>query len=330
MSNKYTDKALQRDVRDRFSVTSLQEEIDGRFDDSDLNTYSVKELQRLKRLANKALRLTQNDDVYGAEVFVVSGEDDFVYHVDSDGEQWKVSYDEDTTMYGYVRDFKVQTLPDSDGKQALVARVEELFDDTEETQSYHVPLAIEGINHASKIYDAPVPVMESDTIMTFGTVYPEGSNERRDESIEHDVQLSLLNIIEQDLFDLEDGVSSTRQLSEEVSRMLEAGFIIDVDDFATAFNYYLAKRAHDFNAVHLEVSGVISRIDGSVGEIVETSWEDEIFEMMGIEFEVDEQMLVSMTVHCSKSTGEKVEIYCSDEAETEDWRFVASDSSEDE
>lgn len=331
MSNKFSDKALRRDVRDRFSVTALQDEIDERFNDPVFDTYSVKELQRLRRLASKALRLTNNEDVYGSEVFITSGEDDFVYHVDSEGTQLRVSYDEPTTLYGYVRDFKVLTLPDYDNKQALVARIEELFDDTEETQSYHIPLAIEGISHASSIHDAPVPVMESDTDMTFGAIYPEDSNERKSERDEQGVQLSLLNIIEQDLFDSEDGVSDTRQLSEEVGRMLDAGFIEDVDDFATAFNYYLAKRAHDNDAVFLDVrGGEMTELDGPLGEVTEGRWVEEKLELASVDFQVDENMLVSMSVYCFHVTDEGVAVYCSDEAETEGWEFTVIDLDEDE
>lgn len=326
MTDKFTDKKLYRDTRDRFSVAPLQKEIDDRFEDPASDAYSVRELHRLRSLAVKALQLADKRDVYGAEVFVTANEDDFVFHVDPEGDQPKISFDEGATIHGYVRNFEVTTLPDYDSKKALAARVEEMFEDTAETQSYLVPLAIEGVKGAPRLHDAPVPVMESDTDMALKSVYSKRMKDQRRERDEQDVQRSLLNIIEQDLFDSEHGVSSTRQLTETLGSMIDEGFVEDCDDFATAMNYYLAKRAHDNDAVYLAVDDVeMSLIDGPVGEVIEPRLIDDRLELMGVNFEVDEEMQVTMTVYCGNVTDEGIEILCSKEAETEDWEFTTED-----
>lgn len=331
MSNKFTGNTFRRTADDRFSIAPLQDEIDARFAEPVSDTYTISDLKRLRQFASAALRRQGDEnDIYGNEVFVVAQEDNPVYYVEPDGNRLRVSYGEETTLHGYIRDFKIQKLPDYGGKQALVARVEEFFDDDSETQSYHIPLAIEGVNRAPRLYDAPVPVAESGVEVGLDMVYEHDTDQRKAESDEQDVQWSLLNIIEQDLFDIDGSVATTRQLSEYLVQLLEAGFIDDIGDFATACNYYFAKRAHNNDAIYLDVhGGEMMLIDGPIGEITSPVWIEGIVELVAVDFEVDEDCAVAMTVYCCKSTDDGVEVYCSDSAEVESWGFTSQDIDDD-
>ncbi len=335
MSNKFTDNTFRRAADERFSIAPLQDEIDARFAEPVFDTYTVSDLKRLRQLASTALRRQgDKNDIYDGEVFVVAQEDTPVYYVEPDGNRLPVSYGEDTTLHGYIRDFKIQTLPDYGGKQALVARVEEFFDDDGETQSYHIPLAIEGVNRAPRLYDAPVPVAESGVEVGLDTVYEHDADQRKVESDEQDVQWSLLNIIEQDLFGIDGSVATTRQLSEQLVKLLEAGFIDDISDFASACNYYFAKCAHDNDAVYLDVhGGIMMQIDGPIGETTTPRWVEEKVELVAVDFEVDEDQMVAMTVYCHGHTDDGVKVYCSDSAEEESWSFTsleADDAADDD
>lgn len=325
MSDKQTDYSFRRQADERFSVTPLQDAINARFEEPVHDTYTEKELIELARFASRSLRQqVSKHDVYGGDVFVVTEEDDFMYHVEPDGAQTKVAYDADVMIHGYVRDFKVRTMLGEERK-ALFAMVEEYFDDTTDTQTYHVPIAIEGSNRAAQLRDAPVPVAESDGEIVLDDVYAHNMYLQDSEQAEQDVQWSLLNIIEQDLFDAEDGVCSTQALCEYVQSMVEEQFIDDIDDFATACNYYFAKCAHDGDPWLLEVEGDMEWVDGYAGEIITPEWVTEKVLIKAIDLNLDENHRVSMTVLCTKDIEESARIYRRRAVEHENWGFVRQD-----
>jgi hypothetical protein len=290
----------RRRADDNFSVAPLMTEIKDRFNKPVSNTFLPAELKRLHKFANQALRQqAYEDDVYGTEVFV-RFDDDEAYMYDMEVDPPQRIAPEGAMPYGFVHGFKLGKLPGED-RLALSAAFEEYRDgDTSvPTHSYLVPLAVEGRGYGTRLVDAPAPVGESDVeVVTQDTLQIDK------EDIEQDMMHSLLNIIENDLFD--DDVLELDMLKESIEPLQKLGFIKNLDDMTTALNYYMQKCLHDQVPWLIDVRGIMERIDDTkqydekTGERLGiTKWVEEKLTVVGVALEEDEYRGIQCRIYAT-------------------------------
>lgn len=236
----------------------------------------------LRYLSRQALNRVDPQDVYGNEVLVAMGEEDVVY-IKEDGQLIPVTFDEKAVLYGYVKQVMIRSFP-GDKRPAFTLALE-AYDDGD-TRSYLVPVVTEGGDKITKVCDAPVPVMESDV--------ESNAHSMGNSSVEADEEatmLSLLNIVEQDIF-YDSGVR-VKEMNRMVGNMLREGFIETLDDITTACNYYLQRSVHDYDGWVVDVATVIERFNGEVepsaAPTVRTTmqWVQGVLEIAGVDFITD-------------------------------------------
>lgn len=310
MSEKRLEVFNRRQANETFSVEPVQTEIDERLTAPVHDTFSAKEIRRLGEIANKALQRTHQDDAYGAEVFVPIAVDKRLYIYDTKvktepGTPPRVTM-EGATLYGYVREFTVDALPDN-GRLALSAVFEKYDDDiTEASHSYLIPMAIEGANYGVRLVDAPSPVGENDS-----EVPTQDMLDIDKEDIEQDTIHSLLNIIENDLFN--EDTLDLEVLEDSLESLRSAGFIERLDDMTTACNYYLQKCLHDLDPWLLQPDDVMVRIDDN------GHYDKKTGERQGYELWVSDKLtVVGIAIHDSGRDDKHQDIRCTVYARSDD------------
>jgi len=252
MSEKKPIEIIHRQRADKvFSIAPLQRKIDERLAAPVHNTFSVNELKKLgKRVHQEVLRGVHKDSVYGAEVLIPLHDDAYIYDMEANPPLRMTV--EDATLYGYVNGFVVAKLPDQD-KVALSVAFEEYSDDiAQQSHSYLVPMVITGTQDRVKLVDAPSPVADGDIEVATRNV-----QEASEQAKTH----SLLNIIENDLFD--DDTLSLEVFEESIAALREAGFVEHIDDVVTACNYFVQKCLHGQEPWLVRPEGVMERMDDS-------------------------------------------------------------------
>lgn len=280
---KYTDESFRRPAAKAFSTSTFMDEIERVYVDPIFEGFTLEQLVTMREISRQALNEVNNQDVYGNEVLVAMGEEDVVY-IEEDGQLIPLSFDAETVLYGYVRQAMIRSFPHD--KRPTFTLALEAYDDGN-TRSYFVPVATEGTDKIAQIHDAPVPVMESDVESDTRTML-----DPKMEADEEGTMLSLLNIVEQDIF--YDGGVKVKDMSRAVGDMFREGFIETLDDMTTVCNYFLQKSAHNDDNWGVYVATVLERFTGEVdsGDTLEPArtemkWVQDVIELAGVDFVVD-------------------------------------------
>ena len=301
---KYTDESFRRPAEDAFSASTFMDEIERVYTEPTFEEFTLEQLVTLRTLSRRALDEVDKQDVYGNEVLVAMGEEDVVYTED-DGQLIPLSLDEHAVLYGYVKQVMIRSFPGD--KRPTFTLALESYDDGI-TRSYLVPVVTEGTDKITKVYDAPVPVMESDVESD-----TQAMRSPKLEADEEGTMLSLLNIVEQDMF--YDGGVKVKDMNRMVGDMLREGFIESLDDITAACNHHLQKSTHDDDSWGIDVATVLEHFTGELNPddmrepaYTEMEWVQGVLELAGIDFVVDTYNEVNCILY-ARHEGELYRVY---------------------
>lgn len=295
MSEKEPAEIIARQpAGDTFSVAPLQREVDKQLGASERRVFTLADLRRLSKMAHRALREADTDNPYTTEVMIPMRDGDYVYDMQAEPPQRVERPGE--VLYGFVDGFMV-TVPEGAQQEVFAAALEVYSDDvTEENHSYLVPMAVNGTNFGVRMVDAPSPVAENGV-----EVATQDMHDVAKEDTEQDTIHSLLNIIENDLF--EEDTIATDVLEESIESLRRAGFIENLDDMTTACNYYLQMCLHNVvNVWKVNLDSVMERLDGTEPGRSTVQWVSDELIVVGVDLaqvEIEEKGKKKMSVQCT-------------------------------
>ena len=297
---KFTREIVARQsAEDIFSVNPLQNEIDKKLR-PDRRPFTLRDLKRFSKLANSALNNADTDNPYTTEVFINMHEGDYVYDMQTDPPR-RVEHTGEV-LYGYVNGFMV-TVPTGASEEVFAAAFEKYNSDVSVgTHSYLVPMAVNNTNYGVRVADAPAPIGENRVEVSTQDMYHIDQ-----EDVEQDTIHSLLNIIEDDLF--EEDTIRIDTLEESIGSLQRAGFIKKLDDMTTACNYYLQLCLHNFYQWTVTPNTVMELFDRDVKfnehgkRKTSLKWVSDELTVVGIDLHQKEGESVGCTIYAQSEEG---------------------------